>query len=551
MKIAIIVCLAVSITLAGIYLFQTGDLLRPQVYETEATMVESPIPEGSAANTIEKQPDGQISVVGSNNRLVEVTREFPDLPKNGKQPGISNGDLAVAFAKAEKDLADAKSKEDHQRVFEKFKKLAAQGHPESQRRTADLLAQGLGVDKDEIEAYHYYSQAAEAGDALAQYQLATYLEKGLVTDPDPEAAYNWYQKAADQNLPDAWAQLGRLISEGTLVESDYELALDYYKKAEGMGSQWGTFYKATALLEGWGVGQNVEEAIGIMKSLGNNGFHQAQAALYILYNEGKLVAEDPIQALEWLTLATMDNDSTYKSALADALYKGDVVPQDIRKAFNLLEESALDGQVEALYRLSLLSLKEAKSPEGKKRATELLELAAEYGHQNSQMLIAYYYANAAEAGEGKQAYDWTIAILTKAEDNYKAQYALKLHRIDGVPLKTAITTAIDSEYVERQNYDAELELRGTKSRQPRVIHYVDPKYPQGLLLQDFTGQVTVIMIIDETGNPTRIQIEDSPHPALTESAIEAVEQWKFDPAIKDGKPASSKVRIPLSFDIRL
>jgi len=463
---------------------------------------------------------------------------------------LSDAELYDEFEEAEKAFSKAKSPEDFHRAFQLFKDLTKQGHPKSLRRTAEMLEKGLGVNEDPLEAYNFYRKAAELGDPMAQYRLAQFLEEGLVEDPDFEEAYDWYEKAADQNLPDAWAQLGRLISEGTLVESDYELALDYYKKAEEMGSEWGTFYKATALLEGWGVEQNVEEAIGIMKSLGNNGFHQAQAALFHLYKKGELVEEDSVQAINWLSMAVEEKNSAYKSIFAKYLYKGEVMPKDIRKAFNLLEESALAGQLEALFRLSYVSMMEAKSREEKYRALEFLELAADYGHQKSQLMIAYSNASAAEASEDRQAYDRAIAVLAKGEDNAQAQYALDLHRNDGVPLKTAVKTAMDSNYIERQNYNAEIEFRETQSRPPQVIHSVTPQYPQGLLLQDFIGKVFVFMIIDKEGNPTTIQIEDSPHPAFTAAALEAVEQWKFNPALKDGLPTPSKVRLPLSFSIK-
>ncbi|MDA0350497.1 MAG: TonB family protein [Verrucomicrobia bacterium] len=463
---------------------------------------------------------------------------------------LSDTDLNDEFEAAEKAFSNAKNPEDFQRAFQLFNRLAKKGHPESLRITAEMLEKGLGVKEDSLEAYNFYRKAAELGDPVAQYRLAQFLEEGLVEDQDFEEAYHWYEKAADQNLPDAWAQLGRLISEGTLVESDYELALDYFKKAEEMGSEWGTFYKATALLEGWGVEQNLKEAIGIMKSLGNNGFHQAQAALYILYMKAKFVEKDPIQALNWLSMAAEESNSAYQHVFASYLYKGELVPQDIHKAFNLLEESALDGQLEAIYRLSLLSYKEAKSRDERDKAIEFLDLAAEYGHHKSQLLIAYTHAIEADVREDKQAYDRAITVLEKAEDNAKAQYALRQNRIDGVPLKTALKITMDSDYIERQNYNTELGYRETQSRQPQVIHSVTPQYPQGLLVQDFTGKVFVVMIIDEEGNPTTIQIEDSPHPAFTKAAIEAVEQWKFNPALKDGLPTRSKVRLPLSFTIK-
>jgi protein TonB len=43
------------------------------------------------------------------------------------------------------------------------------------------------------------------------------------------------------------------------------------------------------------------------------------------------------------------------------------------------------------------------------------------------------------------------------------------------------------------------------------------------------------------------KVEKSTHPAFERPALEAVRQWKFDPAVRGGEKVPSKVRVPIRF----
>ena len=64
----------------------------------------------------------------------------------------------------------------------------------------------------------------------------------------------------------------------------------------------------------------------------------------------------------------------------------------------------------------------------------------------------------------------------------------------------------------------------------------------------FAGkQVVLEFVVDPTGTPTSItSVTPGADAALVASVTEAVSQWKFSPALVDGKPVARKVALPVN-----
>jgi protein TonB len=86
-------------------------------------------------------------------------------------------------------------------------------------------------------------------------------------------------------------------------------------------------------------------------------------------------------------------------------------------------------------------------------------------------------------------------------------------------------------------------------RPPTVLFQADPEFSEEARKAKFSGNVEVYLIVDEKGNPTRIRIARGVGMGLDEKAIEAVRQYKFKPATKDGKPVAVDLYIDVNFQI--
>lgn len=84
---------------------------------------------------------------------------------------------------------------------------------------------------------------------------------------------------------------------------------------------------------------------------------------------------------------------------------------------------------------------------------------------------------------------------------------------------------------------------------PSPTKTVKPAYPSELRRDGVEGLVAVSIVISETGDVVSSKVVKSSNKAFEQSALEAVDKWKFKPAKKDGKNVKVKVTIPFRFNI--
>ena len=85
-------------------------------------------------------------------------------------------------------------------------------------------------------------------------------------------------------------------------------------------------------------------------------------------------------------------------------------------------------------------------------------------------------------------------------------------------------------------------------QKPRPIFQAAPVYPAGKRALEVV--VSVVFVVDTTGKVTNPRVEKSTDPAFEKPAVDAVKQWKFEPAVKAGQRVSCKMRVPIRFQPR-
>jgi len=82
---------------------------------------------------------------------------------------------------------------------------------------------------------------------------------------------------------------------------------------------------------------------------------------------------------------------------------------------------------------------------------------------------------------------------------------------------------------------------------PQATSTPDPDYTEEARRTKTQGTCTLWLIVDTTGHTRDIRIVRGLGFGLDAKALEAVKQWRFDPALKDGKPVNVQISIEVEF----
>jgi periplasmic protein TonB len=84
---------------------------------------------------------------------------------------------------------------------------------------------------------------------------------------------------------------------------------------------------------------------------------------------------------------------------------------------------------------------------------------------------------------------------------------------------------------------------------PQAITTPDPEYTEEARMAKTQGTCTLWLIVDDKGVPRNIRIVRGLGYGLDAKAIEAVKQWRFQPALKDGRPVNVQISVEVGFHL--
>ena len=90
---------------------------------------------------------------------------------------------------------------------------------------------------------------------------------------------------------------------------------------------------------------------------------------------------------------------------------------------------------------------------------------------------------------------------------------------------------------------------GDSVQESKLIHRVEPIYPEQALAARLSGRVVLQVTVNEEGFVSDVQVM-SGHPLLTEPAITAVKQWQYSPTFLNGAPVPVIASVTVVFAIK-
>jgi protein TonB len=85
---------------------------------------------------------------------------------------------------------------------------------------------------------------------------------------------------------------------------------------------------------------------------------------------------------------------------------------------------------------------------------------------------------------------------------------------------------------------------------PVVVRKVHAQYTPNAMRERVAGSVKLRCVVDRQGAPTAIEVVESLHPELDESAVNAMKQWQFRPGARGGTPVAVRIHVEMTFTLK-
>jgi TonB family protein len=87
----------------------------------------------------------------------------------------------------------------------------------------------------------------------------------------------------------------------------------------------------------------------------------------------------------------------------------------------------------------------------------------------------------------------------------------------------------------------------SRVRPPTIISKIEPQYSEEARKAGLQGTVLLKIVVDPDGKPTDPKVLRSLGLGLDEQAIVAVNNWQFQPGVKDGQPVPVQAQVEVNF----
>lgn len=177
---------------------------------------------------------------------------------------------------------------------------------------------------------------------------------------------------------------------------------------------------------------------------------------------------------------------------------------------------------------------------------------AQVGHYHStnglvQKDVSTLTRSARDSALPSNAAHTTIKAIATIADQKRADFRQSDTTLQAIE---SASNALPSQS-RRQNEDVDVAaVNRAPVENPSYRETNPPPYPPQAIRERIEGSIVLKVHVDEHGKPTGAEIaslKPSAATILADSSIAAVMQWRFNPALRDGRPVAGTAVVPLSF----
>ena len=173
---------------------------------------------------------------------------------------------------------------------------------------------------------------------------------------------------------------------------------------------------------GWGVTQDVDEAVKWYRKAAEQGDANAQCNLGFMYEEGRGVTKDDREAVKWFRKSAEQGNLTAQLRLFNMYIEGRGVMKDDYEAVRWIRKAAEQGIAAAQYGLGAMYLAGRGVTKDDDEAVKWFRKAAEQGDAEAQCLLGVMYANGrGVTKDDDEAVKWFRKAAAQGEENAKKE----------------------------------------------------------------------------------------------------------------------------------
>lgn len=389
---------------------------------------------------------------------------------------------------------------------------------------------------------------------LSPFPEVTALERAFALDEgaarNPSAVAALYREAAEAGDSFAHLRLGFMFETGEGVPQSYAEARQHYQTAVDAGLQPARLRLAICHLEGWGGPVDRAAFVRELRLAGEAGYVPAQRVLARVYLLGIGVPADRAESVRWLERAAAEQDPLAQYGLGRLSERAQrlALEPDLKLSRNWYELSAEQEYLTSMRAMARTFLTGPKNERNWALGQQWLTLATDSGDAEAPYILGMNELTHPDAPQ--RDIDRARAWLKLASErgNPRASEVLQLE-IGEQSLVDAARYVLKAPFDERYMRRAALKADDGLNRRPVPYRMARPVYPEALRMSGTTGEVMLVFTVDTTGRVIDPKVVTTSHPLFSDRAVEAILQWRFSPAQKDGRLVKARLRLPVKFEI--
>lgn len=248
-------------------------------------------------------------------------------------------------AKAQLSYAAAlMNNSDETRGVEMMQKSAEADYPPAQYCLGQIYENGIGVDRDMVNAARWYRRAALNGDIDAICKMG-FIRLSADSQALQQEAPRWWKTGADLGNSECMVYLGLWYNDSSSRDFDPQEAVTWYRKAiDTDNNVTATHYLALAYLNGTGVTKDTAEGVRLLNDAAERDYADAQNLLGIIYYTGhEFIPVDAAKAVQWWRRSADNGNSSAINNVGSCYYQGTGVDVDYSEAFKWFKRAAESG----------------------------------------------------------------------------------------------------------------------------------------------------------------------------------------------------------------